>query len=202
MATGYTARIAEGIDFRTFAMDCARAFGACVILRDEDGGGEKIPEEFKPSDYHKNKIDDLKGEYNKIFGLTDEQCEQNAIDEYEKEEKYRLDRISEIKSLREKYQQMLKHVEKWQPPSSEHVEMKNFMKKQILDSIVWDCPEEYYTSKIEKISGKEWKSRRISSLLGQIEYHTNENEKEIANINSKNKWIRDLRESLQEFKTP
>lgn len=33
MPTGYTAAIADGIDFKTFAMNCTRALGACVTLR-------------------------------------------------------------------------------------------------------------------------------------------------------------------------
>lgn len=40
MPTGYTADIKDGIDFKTYAMNCARAFGACVMLRDEPGGGD------------------------------------------------------------------------------------------------------------------------------------------------------------------
>ena len=34
MPTGYTADIKDGIDFKTYAMNCARAFGARVMLRE------------------------------------------------------------------------------------------------------------------------------------------------------------------------
>ena len=37
MATGYTHAIEKGISFETFALTCARAFGACINLRDEPG---------------------------------------------------------------------------------------------------------------------------------------------------------------------
>lgn len=33
MATGYTSKINEGISFKEFALDCARAFGAKVDIR-------------------------------------------------------------------------------------------------------------------------------------------------------------------------
>lgn len=51
MPTGYTAAIADGIDFKTYALSCARAFGALVEMRDEPANAP-IPEEFKPSSYY------------------------------------------------------------------------------------------------------------------------------------------------------
>jgi hypothetical protein len=57
MPTGYTADIKNGISFKTFAMNCARAFGACVTLRDEPGGGDKIPEAFEASTYHAQQVE-------------------------------------------------------------------------------------------------------------------------------------------------
>lgn len=50
MPTGYTADIKDGISFETYAMNCARAFGACVSLRDKPSGGKVIPDAFEPSD--------------------------------------------------------------------------------------------------------------------------------------------------------
>jgi hypothetical protein len=37
MPTGYTAGVADGTitEFREYALLCARAFGACIMLRDE-----------------------------------------------------------------------------------------------------------------------------------------------------------------------
>ena len=37
MPTGYTSGVATGEikDFKTYALQCARAFGACIMLRDE-----------------------------------------------------------------------------------------------------------------------------------------------------------------------
>ena len=53
MPTGYTADVMDGkvTDFKLFAMQCARAFGALVIMRDEPLNAE-IPDEFSPSNYH------------------------------------------------------------------------------------------------------------------------------------------------------
>ena len=43
-------------------MNCARAFGACVELRDEPGGGDRIPEAFEPSDYHLKAVEKARSE--------------------------------------------------------------------------------------------------------------------------------------------
>lgn len=53
MATGYTHPVAEGTvtDFATFALDCARAFGALITIRD-DPPGTPIPDEFTPSTWN------------------------------------------------------------------------------------------------------------------------------------------------------
>ena len=56
MPTGYTAGVATGEikDFKTYALQCARAFGACIMLRDEPMSDE-IPE-FKPSDHYEKSL--------------------------------------------------------------------------------------------------------------------------------------------------
>jgi hypothetical protein len=46
MPTGYTAAIGEGIEFDKFVMQCARAMGACVMMRDEPIG-PKLREDMK-----------------------------------------------------------------------------------------------------------------------------------------------------------
>ena len=55
MPTGYTSKIADGIGFKDFALSCARAFGACIEMRD-DPSDKPIPNEFKPNDYHKKRM--------------------------------------------------------------------------------------------------------------------------------------------------
>lgn len=54
MPTAYTADIAKGITFKQYAMNCARAFGALIDLRDKPANCE-IPDVVYPSDYHLKK---------------------------------------------------------------------------------------------------------------------------------------------------
>jgi len=52
MASGYVHKMLDDKqDFRTFAMSCARAFGALITMRDEPADAP-IPDEFKPDPYH------------------------------------------------------------------------------------------------------------------------------------------------------
>lgn len=98
MPTIYTSDIRDGISFKTFALNCARAFGACVEIRDEPGGGEKIPEAFKASDYHlKKAIEDC----NKLLvlnNMTPAEAEREALAAWQQAEKYRLAKLEEIKT--------------------------------------------------------------------------------------------------------
>lgn len=60
MPTGYTYPVAEEkVDtLAEFALQCARAFGACVTMRDEPSN-KPIPEEFKPSLHYQKKLDEM-----------------------------------------------------------------------------------------------------------------------------------------------
>ncbi len=49
MPTGYTHLIEEGCNLEEFVWACARAFGACVMMRD-DSVDKPVPEKFEPSD--------------------------------------------------------------------------------------------------------------------------------------------------------
>lgn len=57
MPTGYTAPIYEGkqITFPEFAMQCARAFGALIDMRD-DPMDSPIPDAFVPDTYHAREL--------------------------------------------------------------------------------------------------------------------------------------------------
>lgn len=58
MPTGYTAGVKDGTvtDFKAFVMQCARAFGALIDMRD-DPSDVPIPKSFAPSSYGKNILD-------------------------------------------------------------------------------------------------------------------------------------------------
>jgi hypothetical protein len=195
MPTGYTAAIKDGIDFRTFAMDCARAFGACVMLRDDEGGGDKIPAAFEPSDYHVKASAKARVDLSAVQAMSREDCELSAADAWQEQETSRLRRIREKNELRKKYETMLAEVKAWHPPTEKHIELQKFMREQIEQSIEFDCSNRYLTQE-PALSGNQWRSREVERLLCDIEYHERKHAEEIERTRERNEWISELRASL------
>lgn len=196
MPTGYTQPIADGITFEQFALNCARAFGACITLRDEQGGGEKIPDSFEPSDYHEKALIKARADLAAIQALSPEECESSADHDFKADQASRDDQKARMVDLRQKYEDMLVKVEAWNPPSTDHVGMKEFMYKQITESINWDCSYTHYDEPAVRLTGTEWREQKMKTILGSIEYHKESHAKEIERTNQRNEWVRLLRTSL------
>jgi hypothetical protein len=196
MPTGYTADIEKGITFQQFVLGCAKAFGACVTMRD-DPINKPIPDEFKPSDYHKEELNKAKRKLLRLQGLSPDKAIAEANAEYSKRKSENARGLNKDRELLAKYQTMLKQVRAWQPPSSDHIEFKNFMIQQIETSIKYDCNTECYTQYAPKhLSGKEWLTAKIADAQKDIDYHTKEYKEEIERTNGRNLWVKQLRNSL------
>lgn len=197
MPTGYTAAIAKGISFKTFILDCARAFGACVTLRDEPGGGEAIPDEFEPSTTYKDAAIKAQKEIDAIEAMTEDEIDAAieieytvALCKYERQ-------LRETADLKNKYLVMINAVHKWEPPTDDHVELKTFMLDQIDKSVKLDCNISYLTKPI-KLSPSAWKLSKVQKALENVIYYTKEHKKEIERTANRNEWIKALRESIKE----
>jgi hypothetical protein len=198
MPTGYTSEIYEGkeVSGKKFIMDCARAFGACIMMRDEPNNAE-IPEEFKPSTYHKEQIERGKSELKKYQDMTIEEAQNFIDEEYETTIKNNKEQIKNKMDLRNRYLNTLSEVMEWQTPTEDHINLKEFAIKQLKESIDFDCGVSYYNKEVVKYSPEEWLDIKINSCLRDIEYHTKENNAEIKRVTERNKWIKDLRNSLE-----
>ena len=196
MSTGYTHNIAKGISFEEFIMNCARAFGALITMRDESADA-KIPEKFEPNAYHKGKLHIIEKELVKIKLMSIKQATQESDKEYALLLESNEDGIREANKLRQQYNDMLAKVVLWQPPTSGHQGLKDFMEQQIIDSIKFDCDTSYYVNKkIPILTGTEWKTKRIQQLLKDLVYHTKENTEEIKRAIGRTEWVRKLRLSI------
>ena len=197
MPTGYTAPIKDGITFQKFALRCARAFGACVEMRDESSD-TPIPEEFKPSDYHLNARRSAEMQLKTLSNMSVAAAEKKAEADFQAATQSRNKRIKEDKALLTKYNFMLSQVQKWPPPTPEHVEFKNFMISQIEESIRFDCGTSYYTDHpIVKLSGEEWLRISTEKEAEDIIYHSKHYKEEVDRTNSRNAWVKSLRQSLE-----
>ena len=198
MPTGYTADIKDGIDFKTYAMNCARAFGACVSLRDEPGGGERIPDAFEASDYHMKELERCRAELAALDAMTPTKREIAASNAWMAAETNRIESLHRCRDLRSSYEAMLAQVEAWIPPTPEHVDLQKFMREQIEKSIEFDCIESYYNKFIDKLSGKAWAEAGRARLYGDLQYHEKGHADEVSRAATRTAWVRALRASLQD----
>lgn len=197
MPSGYTAPVMEGkiTTLAEFAMCCARAFGACISMRDDDSNAP-IPERFEPdTKYHDAAISAALAAIGEIEVLSLDECAQRAADEFRIETERRAQRKTERAQVRARYEAMLKQLGAWSPPS-DIAELKGFMIKQIVDSMQWDCDERDYSPALVAMTGDQWRQTTLAKLRSDVDYHTAEREKEISRTEDRNKWLATLRASL------
>lgn len=200
MPTGYTSIVAdnENFTFPEFAMRCARNFGALIMMRDEPLDAP-IPEKFEPSDYEKNEYEKAKVAYDNFIANppSDEDLEKQ-YNEYVALEMERFAAASADKDIkRRRYNAMLLRVLKWHPPTPEHEGLKEFMIDQLHDSIDFDCSE--YQPVISDREGYIARNRSGEYLKEELDFYEKKWHDEIERTNSRNKWLKELRESLKNF---
>lgn len=197
MPTGYTSNLYDGKDqsFPEFAMDCARAFGALILMRD-DPKGTPIPDEFAPSDYHVKALTEARSEYDRLVTMTifeaDAEAERLA-DEWDAD---RVDEKATRVARKARYETMLAEIDVWEPPTSEHQGLKDFMVEQLTGSIEFDCS--IYEFPSPQRDGSAWRKEAVARARRDIEYHSAENAKEIERAAGRSAWVQALRGSLTE----
>lgn len=200
MPTGYTAAIGEGkgITFEKFILQCARAFGACIEMRDEPMD-KPIPDEFKPSDYSKKQLAEANKLVEALDAMTDAECAKKARSEYDESVKYHKEGIAKNATLKSKYEEMLAKVEAWTPPSPDHEGLKKFMREQIAESIQFDCGGSYHADALNQLrvqTGAEWRKSAIEKARKDIAYHSKSQAEENERAAKRTLWVRQLRESI------
>lgn len=196
MPTGYTADIKDGIDFKTYAMNCARAFGACVSLRDSPGGGELIPDRFEVSDYHLKAIEKARSELAALEAMTPDELEEATNRAWNEDETKRLAYLEDKYKQLKAYGNMLEKVTAWTPPTPDHADLKEFMRTQIEQSINFDCGSNYHNAPTVRLTGGEWAGKQHTRIISDIQYHEREYAAEKDRVAIRNEWIRALRDSL------
>lgn len=195
MPSGYTADVADGkvSDFKTFALRCARAFGALIEMRDDDMNAPlRMPE---PSSYHANALAEARQRLAEVSAMTLEDAEPRAEAAYREAVAGWEQRRGEQIATEQRYRAMLTAVEAWTPPSPEHEEMKRFMRKQLLESIDWDC-ERPMSPQPTRESALQWLSRAQGRAVKDVAYHEEQLAEEHQRIAERRQWIQQLQDSL------
>lgn len=199
MPTGYTADLYEGKDvtFEDFAMGCSRAFGALISLRDEPNAS--IPEAFKVDKSYYNAVEEAKSNLAKVEALTLNEAAERASKDYTETIKSYESAIERRKNIAEKYNDMLQQVISWEPPTTEHFELKKFMIEQLELSIEADGAINYYEnalSNLTALSAEEYKEKEIENAKGSLKYAEENLARELETTKSRTEWVTALRNSL------
>lgn len=193
MPTSYTYPVCEGkiTDFNEFALSCARAFGALIMMRD-DPANAPIPDEFKPSDYHVTAMARAEERLAFLRSLSPDDAESEAERDYEmKLDSARAYNRSQIEADA-RLEAMAAKVEAWEPPTPDHAGLKSFMLEQIGISKNGD----YRSPEPERLTGPAWLEREIKSAVDRISSARVSNEEEIERARGRTEWVKQLRKSL------
>ena len=196
MPTGYTADIKDGIDFKTYAMNCARAFDACVTLREEQGGGDRIPDAFEPSDYHLKAVEKARSELTALTVMPPAELERAAARAWDDAETSRLMRLEDKRKQREAYEAMLAKAAAWKAPTTAHEGLRKFMCEQIEQSINFDCGGDYGKTPTVRLTGDAWAAEQRAALAHDVQYHEREHKGEVDRAATRTEWVRALRAAL------
>lgn len=194
MPSGYTSYIYNGrnVSFQDFALICARAFGACFHQR-----GDPLTDKPKLTEpdikYHLDAITEvIKKRTNPTKAEFEEFTKESIL--------YHNSEIANKKALKRRYEAVLTEARNWTPPTSDHEKLKRFMIEQLEESLNYDCDTSYHYAEIEQLKNttfEQYKNELKISMERDIKYHTEQIEKEKANVEKTNKWLTDLFNSLK-----
>lgn len=195
--TGYTQKLVEeGQDFKSFVLTCAHAFGACVTLRDE-ALSDHITE-FKVNDYYPKAVKRAKVKLAKMEKMTPAQ--QLAYGERQKLatiKRYAKELIPRDEIRNKRVQGMIDQVKDWEPPSDEHVNLKNFMLEQLDMSKEDDSYWRRALGQAEARDATTIFAEDLEAARHDVTYYTEQLEKEKERVRQRNLWVRQLVESLE-----
>lgn len=199
MPTGYTAGILDGTikDFPQFAKLCMRAFGATIMMRDEPL--DKPWEPRAPSDYHLKAIEKANAELDKIKASSDEYILAIVRADLLKRKEYHEKAIVQCQENHKRLDDILIKAEAFSPPTPEHEGIKEFMVKQLKETIAFDAKDDFHVESLEKINAKlrslnarTERAELISKANKDLSYHTLEYEKELKRCEESNTWVEQM----------
>lgn len=187
MATGYTASILEGCSFPEFIWRCAKAFGANISMRDE--ASDKRVMRYTVNSFHRECV--FRAE--KGLALFEAMDMNEARRRFENlKRKYRAHLEQRNAEWRKKlllYKKMRACVVEWTPPSPDHDGLKDFMIKQIDESIAHDCVELSPADDGDTCeTAEDWLKSEIAEYRTDIEYHTSQHLANVEHVAKLNTW--------------
>jgi hypothetical protein len=200
MATGYTYMIIKDKKeptFQEFAFKCMQAFS--WVFRDNNLTIEEVIakegnlEKMTDDNYYSNELKATQKELKKLLKMTDKQFANLVDKEYKQKIKVYNEKMAEQTENIRRLNVKIKEVEAWNPPTENHVAIKEFMLEQLKMTI---DSETYDINKPIAISVDEYKKTEIDKCTAEIKYYQEKIEAEHDRINHNNLWTRTFLQSI------
>lgn len=211
MPTGYTYKVVDGTStsLKEFALDCAKAFGALIELKDAPRDA-KIPVKLDDSSITRARDSwtQASDRWKELQAYTETEWKKLSynrwLESLESRRNYRLRNEQE----RTRVNMMLEKVRAWKAKYSpedlknkEKIEYFNFLEQQLTISYPYKL-DDYEKAENDPIAPMDWETFRneeIKRFLDEISYRSENLEETIEREEGKQKWIDDLRTMINEI---
>ena len=200
MPTGYTSYVQDGkiTELKDFMLLCAKNFGALIHMKDE---GLNCEIKYRQvGEYYPRKLEEVKREFENFQKLSDGEIQKQLDENYESRVRDKEESLKEFDKRKERYLDMIEEVMCWNPPTENHIKLKEFALQQLKDSLKFDCCDDmrrYYLEKPKKETLEEYKQEKVKEYLKDIERYAKEYRNDLESVEYANKWINDLINSFK-----
>lgn len=199
MPTGYTAPVADGefTTLREFALECALAFGATNDMSDAPAD-EPIPGAFTPLSYHQKQAASAQRRIAKLRAMSPIDAQRACQQEYAQAVARWKSFGIEDAQKRVRYLDMIRQLERWNAPTPDHTNLRDFMLEQLRTSLKFDCGGGY--NPLPRLKRwPEWLADAIARAKKDHDYHLEHHYAAVERATEMTYWVRDLRASLADL---
>lgn len=193
MPRAYVSHIDDGevTTGKEFLMLCAGAFGYQT--------DSKNAQTLVPDEYHKRRIQACKDRIEHYLSMTPEEAAELSESNWQSMRASCKRQIRWAKDAEEKYAPILEEIRRWVPPVDELEELKEFAIKQITTvsgdfANVRVCEE---MLAVPNPTPEQWIKAQIEAEEEELSYHIRSWREEVDRTDRRNRWISDLRKSLE-----
>lgn len=193
MTTGYTEILTrrDDVTFREFALRCARAFGACIMMRDTDIDVPP-PKKFTPDSYFEKRITEAKERLRIVTAMTDEEARDESRRRHTESDREHREYEARHEKETGAFVGMLAKVKAWTPPTRGHEGLQRFMVQQLETSIT-----KFYDMRTTVLDGAAWLKNERETAARDLARAEERWAEELARVDERNAWISALYASLE-----
>lgn len=199
MPSGYTEPVLTGkiTEFRDFALDCSRAFGARVMERDNGMDAQWEPRTI--DEYYITRLNESIQKLNELTARTPEQWTTAHVKACEERFAYLQDTLAKAETAKARYSKMLVFAEDYVAPSADHENFKQFMVEQLVESMKFDVYKPHVSdTDVDRLTVEQFRDQKIAQVRKDISYYAKEIEEDADRVIGSNNWMYQLFTSLEE----